>query len=139
MKLLIKLLYVLIQMTWGLIQNIVGIIGYLIFSNCIHYTYKESVVTIVPGKWGGVSLGMFIFISDGVTKEDAPNSRVVNHEYGHTLQSLMLGPLFFIIIGIPSGIWYQMDKYRSKHNLDYYSLYCEKWANELGGVDKCQK
>ena len=60
-----------------------------------------------------------------------------NHEYGHTIQSNFLGPLFLIIIGLPSIIWAGcFDRYRRKHNISYYQFYTEKWADALGGVKR---
>jgi len=50
---------------------------------------------------GAVSLGQFIFLfSDFREREEF----VIRHEYGHTKQSHLLGPLYLLIIGVPSFI-----------------------------------
>lgn len=37
------------------------------------------------------------------------------HEYGHTIQSMILGPLYLIVIGIPSTLWgFLMGKKRKE-------------------------
>lgn len=57
------------------------------------------------------------------------------HEYGHTIQSLILGPLYLFVVGIPSFIWCNNKKciaMRQDNNKSYYDLYCESWANRLG-------
>ena len=59
----------------------------------------------------------------------------MEHEYGHTIQSLILGPLYLIIIGIPSTLWGFLPcfniKRRSK-SISYFSFFTEKWANFFG-------
>jgi len=95
----------LINATWGAIQTLVGFVGFLIHIGKPHYFYKGSIITVVKGNWGGISLGAFIFIDTDITKADAPKSNFVNHEYGHSLQSILLGPFYLLIIGLPSIIW----------------------------------
>ena len=55
------------------------------------------------------------------------------HEYGHTIQCLFLGPLYWLVIAIPSVIWcYCFANYRKKHRVSYEALYCERWATAWG-------
>ena len=51
----------------------------------------------------GVSLGKFIFVPKSAGKD--PSEFLLNHEYGHTIQSLILGPLYLPLIGAPSFAW----------------------------------
>ena len=83
---------------------------------------------------GCFSLGSFIFIRDNVSKEKFSMVRV--HEYGHTIQSLIFGPLFLLVVGLPSIIW--ADFY-NKHapqlkqkGTAYTSRFPEKGANRFG-------
>jgi hypothetical protein len=47
----------------------------------------------------------------------------------------MLGPLYLLVIGLPSLLWAWLgDNYREKHGVSYYDFYTEKWANKLGGA-----
>ena len=83
----------------------------------------------------GLSLSTHIFVPEAV--EPRTHAPYVLHEYGHTIQSRMLGPLYLLIIGLPSIIWAGCFKgYRKKHNVDYYSFATEKWADKLGGVQR---
>ena len=57
------------------------------------------------------------------------------HEYGHTVQSLILGPVWSIVIGLPSMLWCNLpvfQRLRRKKGVPYSRLYCEGWANRLG-------
>jgi len=127
----------LLNATWGFIQTLVGFIGFLIYIGKPHYIYKGSIITVVKGNWGGISLGSFIFIDADIAKADAPKSKFINHEYGHTLQSILLGPLYLLIIGLPSIVWAGLfDDWRIKHKKSYYWLYTESWADKLGGVER---
>ncbi len=45
-----------------------------------------------------VSFGMVIFIWDEINKEELND--VIRHEYGHSIQSLFFGPLYFLYISI---------------------------------------
>ncbi|MGI6773552.1 MAG: hypothetical protein GX264_03370 [Clostridiales bacterium] len=130
-----KFLFYLIQFTWGLPQNLAGLIGYLILSRKNeHERFNYAVVTYVAKEnFGGVSLGIFIFMNSRPNMDWRHDTRI--HEYGHTIQSLLLGPLYFFVVGIPSAVWCSLPplvKYRKKNDVSYYTLYCEGWANLWG-------
>ena len=77
-----------------------------------HYNLKRS-----------CCLGWFIFLAPGDTDE-----ATIAHEYGHSRQSLYLGWLYLLVIGLPSAA-------NPFEGARYYSVFCEKWANHLGGVE----
>lgn len=126
-------MYYILQWTWGIIQNVVGFCVFLVNFRRRHFRYNGTVVTVWKSRRGSMGLGMFIFIS-----EDAMNDRrefTLIHEYGHTVQSIILGPLFLLVIGLPSLLWAGLPvfrRYREKRSLSYYWLYTERWANFLG-------
>lgn len=122
----------ILHFIWGLPQNIIGGIMYLIFRwKNPHKKYKNAYVCVMPNRWGCVSLGMFIFVTD-INAE-----QTIKHEYGHTRQSMLLGPLYLLVIGLPSIIWAGcFSEYRQKHYVSYYDFYTESWADKLGGVVK---
>lgn len=128
-----QLMYVLLQFTWGILQNIAGLV---LFLGCKilgrkSKMYKNAVATKWNNKYGSLSLGMFLFVTND---ED---ETLLAHEYGHSLQSIFLGPLWFFVIGIPSIIWAGcFDEYRKKNNVSYYRFYTERWSNELVGLDE---
>ena len=83
-----------------------------------------------------ISLGNYIFLdSDGNF-----SYKTIKHEFGHQKQSLMLGPLYLIIIGLPSIIGNIIDRikykyFRRHYDPDfYYKQPWEAWADKLGGV-----
>ena len=135
MKFIKSALFTIIQFTWGFIQNLAGGAAYL-FLRKKHKQerFHHGFITYVSAKnFGGVSLGMFIFMNPDRPEAWVHDTRI--HEYGHTIQSLLLGPLYLLVVGIPSTVWCNFGplvKYRKEHNISYYRLYCESWANRWG-------
>lgn len=145
-----NILYCVWQCTWGILQSLLGFFAFLCNLKCRHYLYHGAVVTEWNDK-SSVSLGMFVF----VTKEpyfyeklkdeyeiDELSSRLLVHEYGHTIQSLIFGPLYLIVIGIPSTLWGFLPscaKNRKEKQISYFSFFTEKWANILGEKVLAQK
>lgn len=91
-------------------------------------TYQGTIVFSKRKSCGSVTLGPYIFLSPKAT------DTTVRHEWGHTRQSLILGPLYLIVIGIPSIIWAATHRTIAP-NTPYFNFFTEKWANRLGGVD----
>lgn len=122
-------LFRLWQWTWGFPQTLLGAVLYLIHRNKPHGLYHGSVVTYwdIPGSLG---VGMFLFIG-----KSTDVSSILVHEYGHAVQSLILGPLFLPIMGLPSFIWCNVpyfQRLRREKNISYYRFYPESTANFLG-------
>ena len=134
-------IFYLIQTTWGLLVNIFGGILYIIckIKEYGQERFFNASVTYIPGKeplyaW---SLGLFIFatIKADLPPENNWSKDVLVHEYGHTCQVLILGPLYWFVIAIPSFIWLRcFALYRQKKNISYYDFYTEAWANYLGAL-----
>ncbi len=126
-------LFWLCQWTWGILQTLAGAVLFLInlavSPKSRRYLFRGAVVT----EWeygGSVSLGMFVFAA---RRSALPRGELISHEYGHCIQSLMLGVLYLPLIGIPSIIWAgSFRKYRIRKGILYDSFYTEKWANFLG-------
>ncbi len=129
-------LYYFIQSTWGFLQNLIGFAIFLRFRKEKQVKFFGSRIVLVESKgenWGGISFGCFIFIN-GLREKDRIESTSV-HEYGHTIQSLILGPAYLFAVGIPSFIWCNAKKYRAlrkEKGISYFSRYPENWANRLG-------
>lgn len=130
-------LYILLQCTWGIPQTLVGFILFLRYINKDHSLYHGSILT----KWDrtdGISLGLFIFAPNdkGVSKSLGEHyKRMTVHEYGHTIQSLILGPLYLPIVGIISFLWSTLPifkRLRKEKNLPYSYCITESWADKLG-------
>ena len=106
-------------------------------------TGQYATAKLYHWKWsGGMSLSNHIFLPFEVGEDVAVLTNLykldyIAHEYGHTIQSKKLGPLYLLVIGLPSLIWAGcFDKYRQKRGVSYYSFYSEKWADKLGGVER---
>lgn len=113
---------------WQLPQNILGLILRLFFKGRI-VEFRGRLFRYCPRLLGGgISLGSTVIIR--YTQKAAP--LVWAHEYGHTRQSLYLGPLYLLIIGIPSFVWAIYHKGRKQRS--YYWFYTERSADKLGGV-----
>jgi len=121
-----------------MIQSFLGLLLFLCFINKPHFWYKGSIITVnasfKPTKArSGVALGLFVFTTLEIGKEQVASNDLIKHEYGHVLQSALLGPLFLLIIGIPSLTWARLFAgWRKKHNKDYCSFYTESWAEKWG-------
>lgn len=113
-------------------QNIIGSIAFKTYTRIgkrPYYRYRDAYVVHVKGHWGAISLSRYIFADDNYYK-----SNLIKHEYGHTIQSKLLMPLYLQVVGIPSLLWNRLFKgYRRRKNKSYYSFYTESWANRLGG------
>lgn len=131
MKLIMKYIRNLILFIWQLPQHIVALIyfGYLVMM-CkdlgVDSRYKQAIVIPCIMR-GAVTLGNYVFV--GLNSE---YKETVKHELGHTIQSKILGPLYLIIIGIPSITYCGLRRmFPSLRKKNYYDFYTEKWANNL--------
>ena len=119
---------------WQLPQNLLGLILYAFFkaNRQVESVCKENsrVIARIP-QWGfGISLGRYIIIGQ-VNDFDT----TLKHEIGHCVQSLRCGPLYLLIVGIPS-LWRGLMLSRGKGLKWYYSGWPEKHADKLGGVER---
>ena len=76
------------------------------------------------------SLGDYLFVNS------MSSQKTIQHECGHSKQSDILGPLYMIVIGIPSLLHNMVHYLCSKIGIkwNYYSFYTESWANKLVGI-----
>jgi hypothetical protein len=138
-----KIIYRLLHCTWCLPQTLLGFMVFLCNRKAKHFCYHGAVVTQWDAK-SSVSLGMFVFVTDEpyfydklkdeYTMQEL-SDRLLVHEYGHTIQSLILGPLYLILMGIPSTLWGflpSLNKKRKEERISYFAFFTESWANALG-------
>ncbi|PKM54582.1 MAG: hypothetical protein CVV00_07625 [Firmicutes bacterium HGW-Firmicutes-5] len=129
-KLVPFIIYILLQCTWGLLQSLAGLLVFLLNITSSHNLYHGAVRTQWSAK-SGLSLGLFIFVPTDCSREISEKMSV--HEYGHTLQSLLLGPLYLLVIGLPSFIWFLLYPInKKKKGIFYYDFIIEKWADAWG-------
>jgi hypothetical protein len=133
MKIIKLIIFWILQWTWGLPQNLLGLFFTLKMKRHPKEMFNGALVTWHDENWGGISLGMFLIICGN--KSPLWKKDTLTHEYGHAIQSIILGPLYLFVIGIPSYIWCNGKKYielRKNKDISYYEFYPEKWANKLG-------
>lgn len=119
-------IYILLYI-WQLPQNIFALV-FILLSRGEKVILKQKYTRfyIAPTMNGGISLGNYIFLS----KKSGLKEPIYDHEFGHCIQSRLLGPLYLPIIGICSGI--HALTYNGEGN--YHDFWTERWANKLGGV-----
>lgn len=116
---------------WQLPQNILGLFYRYIANVSNNVSDNRDYNVYFKTSKGSVSLGKYIF----VYVNTSGLSKTIQHEVGHYKQSLMLGPLYLIVIGIPSIIWATLHSYIPYfRKYSYYDFYTEKWANKLAGL-----
>jgi hypothetical protein len=84
----------------------------------------------------GVSLGSFIILSYKIGPQNIELAITKRHEYGHSIQSRILGPLYLFLVGLPSVYHNLRSRFDPGHALNYYRFYPEAWADKLGKVAK---
>ena len=123
--------YTAAQWTWGLPQTLIGAALYAAHHKDDHFDYRGAKATAWD-KDTGISLGKFIFVPRKAG--GSADSFLLEHEYGHTLQSLILGPFYLFAVGAPSMLWNRLPYFKSKRKRSgksYYSAPFEKTANIL--------
>lgn len=114
---------------WQLPQNLLGLAVYKCY-NGYEICTKEICGSNIKCKLSstmrsGITLGNYIIIN---------NIKHLQHELGHTKQSKILGPLYLLVIGLPSLIHNVLHSKICK-NKNYYHFYTEKSANKLMGIE----
>lgn len=136
MKTILKVLLHFALIIWEFPQTLLGVILLGIYRPSQSAVlgmkgYPDRIFYYTDNIPAGISLGNIIILR--------PKSKTIDHyhEYGHSKQSLFLGPLYLLVIGLPSILW--NIHCRRDSSADYYSFYTEKWADRLGNVDRSKK
>lgn len=107
------------------IQQPQNVIGWIISRFCRHdgnvYRTRFRI---------GVALGEYIIVNEEASET------TINHERGHVLQSRLLGPLYLIVVGLPSITMNILTRLGVLRIDMYYKRWPESWADKLGGVDR---
>jgi len=122
---------------WQLPQHLLALVIKLIVKPENKEIYKNVTIYKMYNYKFAISLGNYIFINSGRKDEEILKA----HEYGHSIQSLILGPLYLFIVGVPSitqnilsTITYIFG-YKKMYS-NYYNRFPENWADKLGGVER---
>lgn len=104
---------------WQAPQNILGWLVYHSFKGyeiCNKTICGEGIkCKLSADMHGGITLGDYIVVN---------NYHILDHELGHTKQSKILGPLYLLVIGLPSIIHACLHS-RVCKNKDYYHFFTE--------------
>ena len=114
---------------WQIPQNIIGFVMWAFFKICgdAEPIVKNKYSKVYRSKYmsGGISLGCFAFVSNySSTKKE-----IVMHEQGHMWDSKVMGPLYLLIVGLPSMLNAAFDFTEC-----YYDWFPEKLANKHAGI-----
>ena len=124
--------FYILNLTWGLIMNIIGFIVALCLLIAGQRPKKSGLVWCfeIGEGWGGVNLGLVIL----VCKDSDADTKI--HEFGHAIQNAKYGLAMPFIVCIPSAVryWIREFQYRSGNppKTDYDAIWFEKEATELG-------
>ena len=120
-----------INWTWELPQTL---LGWVIMKKVKVYkieNFKGVKLVLMEDKKFGISLGRYVIIN----KRHSQNTK--NHEYGHCIQSKIFGPLYLLIIGLPSiTLNILSDIIGGEFKSNYYNRFPENWADKLGKVER---
>ena len=121
---------------WQFPQNLLGIL-------LLAFYKREEVYHRLNGRTyyytdemrSGISLGNYIIMN----RDDREDG--MRHEYGHSIQSRILGWFYLPVIGLPSLLWNIIDwliveprgGWKRSYKI-YYSMPWEAWADKLGNV-----
>lgn len=131
---LLKIFINIIQWIWQLPQNVLALcLEHIYWGMSIRCPkYRGTIPIIINSLPGCITLGEYVFMH-----YDTP-MKTLNHEVGHSKQSKILGPLYLIVIGVPSLLHCILHTllYKVGITWDYYKFYTEYWANKLGKYEE---
>lgn len=131
---LIRILYFVLSFTWGAMLSIPGALIFLILcaANCPVRKNGFGWAVVVGKGSSGFSMGPFSILNREY------DEYLLNHEFGHSIQNCIFGPLMLPVIVIPSVIRYWYRVYRFNHGTrynelrGYYDIWFEKTASSFG-------
>ena len=116
-----KFFYYFLSCTWGIVMTLIGAIitFFLVCTGHKVHRHAGGFYTEVGYGWGGLELGLFFLCGRSSSKH------LKDHEFGHSLQNCIWGPLFPFIIAIPSAIRYWLIKWKIIHVKNYDDIWFE--------------
>lgn len=110
---------ILLGFTWELPQSMLALVAKAVLKarplDCnghFRFVFKSS-------KLSSFSLGEFIFFNEVHTYLESWDL-VQKHEHGHSIQSRILGPLYLLLIGLPSFAWNVISQHSDFFSRHYY-------------------
>ena len=138
-KIILGILYWILSLTWGGIMSIPGLVVGLLVLACGGKLHKNgfSVIIEIGGNWGGINLGVISLCGSYSVTNRVFFKHTRSHEFGHSIQNIIFGPLQLFIVGIPSAIryWYKIIAQKNGKIFDhdwYESIWFEGTASKWG-------
>jgi len=131
---------------WQLPQHLLALAFWGLLKLCGWESHRGSFlsqpVIVLKTRSFGLSLGEYIFVGlyEGRLGSGGFAGETVKHEHGHTIQSRRLGPLYLLLVGLPSisrNIWdrkFHRGWPPARREAWYYGAWPENQADRLGGV-----
>lgn len=129
---------------WQLLQNVIGLIFIAVTKATVRSRVIDGETTIyyvarrLNHTWSGVSLGNYIIFSVDAFADETS----LRHEHGHQIQSLYFGPLYLLIVGLPSFVRNIYDRFTHygwtylQRVYWYYNAWPENQADRFGNVHR---
>lgn len=128
---------------WELPQNLLGIAALAQFAarkKVASVTFERERCFVEITADGAVSLGYFVYFTPRDNDFVPVGAENKDHEYGHSVQSRWLGPLYLPVVGVTSVarvIYARAYKQRTGQRwAHYYDGFPEAQADRLGRVDR---
>ena len=115
----------MLKTLWQLPQILLG----LLLIKITKAVKKEEYWEVEVKNWG-VSLGPIILLDKDY------DTTTLLHEKGHSKQSMLLGPLYLLIVGVPSAGMNLLTRINILKNENYYKRWPESWADKLVGIKR---
>jgi hypothetical protein len=129
-----KVKQVLVQVllgVWQLPQNFLGLFVIAVLKARVEWELcPDSSVYFTEAARIGVSLGDYILVHPGCSP------RTILHEKGHQVQSRWLGPLYLLVVGLPSAVFCNLwDRlFHRKWDAERrFAWYFSRWPEGPGG------
>lgn len=118
---------------WQCPQCLIGLCTLLLLRLLGKIVRRDGDIWLVSWLFGagGVCLGELVLVL-----ETENNILTKKHELGHRCQSRILGPLYLIIVGLPSVCINLAARKSLKVRSTYYQKFPENWADKLGKIQR---
>lgn len=126
LKLMIKRILIYLFNVWEFIQNYIGQCEVKKYNLIPSHYFKDCYIYYIS-YFDSHCYGKHIFIN-----QDTDNNIILRHEYGHRIQSKILGIMYYPLIFLPSYLHFLFwCKFKNNNWDKYYNFYSEIWADKL--------
>lgn len=138
-RILLGILYWVVELTWGSLLTIPGLLvaWFVLMFVPNRRVHKNgfSFIIEVGGNWGGLELGAVALCGHYYIENNYWFNHTRCHEFGHSIQQLIFGPLQLFIVSIPSAVRYWYQRIRDSKGLpnkEYDNIWFEYTASKWG-------